>query len=64
MLRTSDSTMDRMVLGSYVPTPLARAVSKLAARNDRSVSGEIRVAIRNHVAAAEAPVTRQPAGEN
>jgi hypothetical protein len=38
------------VVAGYVPAALARALALLAAQNERSLSGEVRLALREHLA--------------
>jgi hypothetical protein len=39
-----------MTVGAWVSRDLAQEIAELAHRNERSVSGEIRVALRRHLA--------------
>jgi hypothetical protein len=40
---------DKIFTGLYMPVPLREQINELAAAHDRSLSGEIREAIRTHV---------------
>jgi hypothetical protein len=53
MIETSGhaSTRERAVLGTWVPVTLAHAVHELARVNDRTVSAELRRAVRLYVEA-------------
>ena len=42
---------DRVIVGAFVDAPLKCALVKRAAKNERSVSAEIRVALREHLQA-------------
>jgi hypothetical protein len=42
------------VVSSHVPLSLARGLEQLAQQNERSVSGEIRLALREHVTRSRA----------
>jgi hypothetical protein len=39
-----------VTVGSHVPADVAAQLAQLARANDRSISGELRVAIRKHLA--------------
>jgi hypothetical protein len=41
-----------VTVGSHVPAAVAVELAELAKSNERSVSGELRVAIRRHLAAS------------
>lgn len=40
-----------VTIGSHVPALLAEQLSELARANERSISGEVRLAIKRHLAA-------------
>jgi hypothetical protein len=42
-------TTERTVVSAWMPTNLAAEIARLARDNDRSVSGELRVAVREHL---------------
>lgn len=44
------ATGSRTAVGSWVPTDLARSMAELAREHDRSMSGEIRLALRKYIA--------------
>ena len=48
----SYATPHSATVGSHVPTSVAIELAELAKMNERSVSGELRVAIRRHLAEA------------
>lgn len=43
---------DRVIVGAYVEPSLKRALEKAALKSDRSVSAEIRIALRAHLGLA------------
>lgn len=46
-------TTGRTVVSAWMPANLAAEIARLAQANDRSVSGEIRVAAREHLERAQ-----------
>jgi hypothetical protein len=47
---------DAQIVASYVPATLAEQLTTLARQNDRSISGEIRHALREYIAASRTPL--------
>ena len=45
-----------VTVGSHVPAHVATQLAQLAKTNERSVSGELRVAIKRHLAEAGRPI--------
>lgn len=46
---TSSSAGTYTVVGSHVPVEMATRLAAIAAENERSISGEIRLALRRHI---------------
>jgi hypothetical protein len=42
-----------VTVGSHVPASVASRIAQLARENERSISGEIRVALKRHIAEAK-----------
>lgn len=51
---TTPGTGTYTTISTHVPLDLAREISQLARSNERSSSGEIRLALRQHLRAARA----------
>lgn len=49
---TTPSSGSYTVIGSHVPTDVADEITRLARENERSVSGEVRLALRRHIRTA------------
>ena len=49
-----------VTVGSHVPARVAEQLAQLAKTNERSVSGELRVAIRRHLADASCGLVPSP----
>jgi len=48
-MTTTYSTGEYVTVGSHIPAVVAQQLADLARTNERSVSGEIRLAIKNHL---------------
>ena len=48
----SQADLKDTIVGSHVPARVASELAQLAKQNERSVSGELRIAIRRHLADA------------
>jgi hypothetical protein len=48
-------------IGAFIPVELAQAMRELADRNERTVSAEIRIALRRHIEQATQPASDRAA---
>jgi hypothetical protein len=52
MSALANATGTHVTVGSWLPVAMADEIAELARSNDRSVSGEVRLALRRHLSAA------------